>query len=129
MKKSHGAKLLFLMLPSFLVASPVDNNFNKVNYKLQESEKVESVSSPLITLKGYLEDGTPILERKFIASLDELTPILKKAIIGMHKGEKRKVLINQSKDTKKNIIYEIEILQTDKTKIKQPTLASIKKIR
>jgi FKBP-type peptidyl-prolyl cis-trans isomerase len=101
----------------------------KVQYKILnkgKGEKVERYHSPHINLKGYLLDGTVFSPSEdCVATLDDLPQALKLSIIGMKEKEKRQVFIhpkyfdkaNKSIPSNSIVIFDVEIIKTDKIKL------------
>ncbi|MBM3184218.1 MAG: hypothetical protein FJZ64_02820 [Chlamydiae bacterium] len=73
-------------------------------------EKVLSYNAPLIRLK---EEGRDPIER--VVVLDELTPALKLGILGMQKGEIRKIYISSEPGCENPPIFEVEVIYVDAT--------------
>jgi peptidylprolyl isomerase len=89
-------------------------------------EIVDQYHTPLISIKGLLPDNTIFLpEREYIAPLNELPQGLKLAILGMKEKERRKIYVHpdfapkifDSLTPKSLLIYEVELLKNDKSKI------------
>lgn len=88
-------------------------------------EKVDYYHSPVISIKGSFLDNTVFLSQpEYVISLNELPEGLKMAIKGMKEKEKRRIFIHS--DFTKGffdspfhsiLIYEIEVLKNDKSKI------------
>jgi FKBP-type peptidyl-prolyl cis-trans isomerase len=90
--------------------------------KKGSGKKVQKENTPLIRLKGYFLDKTIFcMNKKILASFDELIPGLQKSIVGMKEKEIRKIFIHPNlgyKNLLSNpnslLIFEVEILKVDK---------------
>ena len=96
--------------------------------KKGSGKKVKKENTPLIRLKGYFLDKTIFcMNKKLLVSFDELIPGLQKSILGMKEKEIRKIFIhpnlgyqNLSSHPNSLLIFEVEVLKTDKTDLKTP---------
>lgn len=91
-----------------------------------KGERVNSLNTPVISIKGFHPDDSIFLSQKeYVTSLDDLPEGLKLAILGMKENEKRKIFIHpdytnkifESPSPRSLLIYEVEIIKNDKSKI------------
>ena len=101
----------------------------KVQYKViakGSREKVKKTHTPLISIKGMFPDNTVFLpDYKYVTSITDLPKGLSIAILGMKEKEKRRIIMHPDYSnkifnplsSKSYLIYEVEILKNDKSKI------------
>lgn len=143
-QKKQQDELAFEQATVFLQKNTKEKNVIVANEKLQyeilkegKGKKIEIYNTPLIRLKGFDLSGNVFYpESEMLLSFDDLIPDLNKIILSMKESEKRKIFLHPSlgffKDSsiypKKLLIFEIEIIKADKTKLLTQEIAE-KKIR
>ena len=101
-----------------------------ISMKKGKGEEVKRYFSPLLICRSYYLNGRDIVkdEEPEVLCLQDTMPSFQKAVVGMKEGEKRKIFIHpdlvtfgdNSIDSNKWLIFEVEILQANKPKEQLP---------